>query len=252
MVGICCDEFNNVDVQADNNAADLILGLIYFSILLYAFLDHACDKAWQRWWSTRITYPSKHPRNHPRLRSSEQLGDKTLKKRLTPWLQALYANKHIYIITTVFTQLSLLLLYKRVFTMHRAWFRNTLYGIAFASLISNLSCLLVVVFQCNPIKKAWDRQASGYCIQDRIWFISHAALTLVIDVSIVAAPMPLIWTLHRSSRYKAAVGGIFFMGSLSVFLSQLHRPANRSNSVCIINVIKIHYYIYLLTGDVSC
>lgn len=134
-----------------------------------------------------------------------------------------------------FTQISFLFLYKRVFTTYRAWFRYTLYVIAFLVLTSNLSVILAWMFQCKPIQKAWEYGALGHCIEVRRMYVVHAALTLVIDVGIVVAPMPLIWTLHADRTYKMAVGGMFLLGSL----------------VCIINVIKIQNLNTVPRGDIS-
>lgn len=149
--------------------------------------------------------------------------------------KAFYVNIAVYIWTTMFTQLSFLLLYKRVFTLYQSWFRNTLYGIGILSLSSNLACFLAGIFRCTPIKKGWDMMVPGHCINIQNLLVAHACITLTIDVSIVIAPMPLIWALQASAGYKAAVCGIFLLGSL----------------VCIINVIKIHYFTIIPTGDAT-
>lgn len=147
-----------------------------------------------------------------------------------------YINIVLYILIGMFTQLSFLFLYKRCFTVYREWFRYTLYGIAVLSLTSNLSCVLASLFQCRPIKKAWEQSTPGHCINERPMFVTHAVVSLVIDTLIVAAPMPLIWTLHASFSYRAGICGMFMLGAL----------------VCIINVIKIHYFVTIPpTGDTT-
>lgn len=119
------------------------------------------------------------------------------------------------------TQISLLLLYQRVFTLQLKWFRIALAVIAFLALTSNLSTVFAVIFQCSPIKKGWNRrETAGRCINATRLFIAHAALSLLVDVAIVAVPLPLVWHLHTNRRTKAAVSGMVLLGSLSVLNSQ--------------------------------
>lgn len=117
----------------------------------------------------------------------------------------------------MFTQISVLLLYKRVFTLYRPWFRIALGVLTFLALTSNLSVLLVIIFGCSPIEKSWKGFAvEGHCVDLRNLYIAHAALSLVVDLSIVVAPIPLVWSLHTNRRTKVAVTGMVLLGSVSV------------------------------------
>lgn len=116
----------------------------------------------------------------------------------------------------MFTQISVLLLYKRIFTLHRIWFRNTLAVIAFFALTSNLSAVLAVIFQCSPVRKAWNGSfIPGRCIDETRLFVAHAGLSLLVDLAVVVAPIRVIWSLHPSRRTKVAVSGMVLLGSLS-------------------------------------
>lgn len=109
----------------------------------------------------------------------------------------------------MFTQISVLLLYKRVITLYRIWFRDTLAVIAFLALKSNLSTVLAIIFQCSPISRGWDnRVKGGHCIKALYLYVAHAALSLVVDVAIVVTPLPLIWSLHTDRWTKVAVTGM--------------------------------------------
>lgn len=116
----------------------------------------------------------------------------------------------------------MLLLYKRVFTLLRTGFRNILGLIAFLAFTSNLATILAIIFQCSPIRKGWDRRSTaGHCINALRLYIVHAALSLVVDVAIVIAPLPLVWSLQLDRRTKVAVSGMVLLGSLSVHASQV-------------------------------
>lgn len=120
----------------------------------------------------------------------------------------------------MFTQISVLLLWKRAFTLHYTWFRISLGVIAFLSLTSNVAAFTAIIFQCSPIKKAWLQDAvEGHCIDSRRLYIVHAVLSLLVDLSIVVIPLPLVWGLHSNRRTKMAVTGMILLGGLSVLAS---------------------------------
>lgn len=114
------------------------------------------------------------------------------------------------------TQLSILLLYKRVFTVNTPWFRYSLYGLALACVIICIVFFCTVVFSCAPIRGLWDKSLDPKCYELRNVYIAHTALILAIDIAIVAVPMRIVWNLHANAATKGAVAGLFLLGSLSV------------------------------------
>lgn len=114
------------------------------------------------------------------------------------------------------TQLSILFLYKRVFTTNTAWFRYTLYALGGFSLAIAISVFFAIVFSCSPVSFAWDKSINGRCFEVRGLYLVHTLLVFVLDVCIVAAPMPLVWNLHTTMGTKGAVAGMFLLGGLSV------------------------------------
>ena len=114
------------------------------------------------------------------------------------------------------TQLSIVFLYRRVFTTNQTWFKNTLYVLGALSFCVNISIFFAVVFTCTPVNYAWDKTINGHCFDTRVVFLIHTVLTLVLDICIVAAPMPIVRALHTTSGTKGAVAGLFLLGGLSV------------------------------------
>ena len=122
-----------------------------------------------------------------------------------------------YMISQMLTQISLLLLYQRVFTSHLKWFRIALAVIAFLALTSNLSTVFAVIFQCSPIRKGWNTsETAGRGFDTARLFIVHSAVSLLVDAAIVVVPLPLVWNRHTNRRTKAAVSGMVLLGSVSV------------------------------------
>lgn len=114
------------------------------------------------------------------------------------------------------TQLSLLFLYKRIFSLGAAWFRMTYYALLFFVLSINVPIFFVTLFQCTPFRLAWDKSIEGRCINVRQLYLVHTVLILVLDLCIVAAPMPHVRRLHTTAGTKGAVAGMFLLGGLSV------------------------------------
>lgn len=132
------------------------------------------------------------------------------------YLQYLLFSGPAYVIGVMFTQLSFLFLYKRVFTTQVVWFANTLYVLAALSFAAGISIFFSAILQCTPFKYRWDRTITGHCINVNALWIVDDALNLIIDVCIVVAPIPLVWHLQMSLRTKCAVVGMFLLGGLSV------------------------------------
>lgn len=114
------------------------------------------------------------------------------------------------------TQLSILFLYARVFTTITTWFRYTLYALGFFSFAITMSSFFATVFSCVPVSYSWDKSIQGHCFEVRNVYLAQTILVFVLDVCIVAAPMPLVWNLHATAGTKGAVTGMFLLGGLSV------------------------------------
>lgn len=114
------------------------------------------------------------------------------------------------------TQLSLLFLYKRIFSLGATWFRITWYALLFLVVMVNMPLFVVVLFQCKPFRYAFDKTINGSCIDIRKLYTIHTCLILLLDIGIVFAPLPHVKKLHASTATKGAVAGMFLLGGLSV------------------------------------
>lgn len=131
-----------------------------------------------------------------------------------------------FILGVLLTQLSLLFLYRRIFSLSAVWFRRTYYALLFFVLGINVPLFFVTLFQCNPFRFAWDKSVAGHCINIRHLYLAHTVLILVLDLCIVAAPMPHVRRLHTTAGTKGAVAGMFLLGGLSVLRPEGDRPKN--------------------------
>lgn len=135
--------------------------------------------------------------------------------------QALIIAAARYQLAVVFTQLSIVFLYKRIFTLHMEWFRNTLYVLGALIILCEIPIFFAGLFYCTPVSYAWDKTVEGgHCYDVQKVFDVALVLNLVVDIAIVVSPIKLIWDLQMSRSAKLGVIGILLLGSLWVSICE--------------------------------
>lgn len=123
-------------------------------------------------------------------------------------------NNCVYAFGQVTVKISLLQLYRYIFTSKRLYLVITIttwfmiaWGIAFVG---------VAIFSCNPIYAFWEFElkATAYCINDQAWYIAMAVPTILTDLLILAMPIRQVWKLQLDQKSKIALTFIFLLGSL--------------------------------------
>ncbi|KAI2615210.1 hypothetical protein GGR54DRAFT_632309 [Hypoxylon sp. NC1633] len=114
-------------------------------------------------------------------------------------------------------KLSVLLFYRRIFTLRASRIVNNVFigltvawGIAFT---------FAVAFQCTPVSTLWNQFELEYgaaCIKVQPFYLSVAISDLLLDVLICVIPIPHVVGLKMPLRQKVAVIGIFLLGSVVV------------------------------------
>jgi hypothetical protein len=110
-------------------------------------------------------------------------------------------------------KVSILLLYLRIFSAG-----NKLKIVSYV-LIAYVAGYVIagelsLVFGCQPLRKLFYPLIKGKCRKIQIHVLTQAAFNFVADVLIVLAPIPVVWRLNFSLRYKLAVIGVFTTGIL--------------------------------------
>ncbi|KAI1415433.1 hypothetical protein F5Y13DRAFT_187541 [Hypoxylon sp. FL1857] len=82
-------------------------------------------------------------------------------------------------------------------------------------------CIGVVVGQCRPLEKAWDIGGSiqGSCIDSTAYFYFTSIFGIVLDVWILAIPLPTLKHLQISNRSRHVLYGVFGVGGLATAFS---------------------------------
>ncbi|KAM0437788.1 hypothetical protein ACHAPT_002153 [Fusarium lateritium] len=125
-------------------------------------------------------------------------------------LELFYVAQIFYKLTINLTKISILLLYLRIFVQR--WFRISCY-----TLIALISCYMIAtaassVWQCKPIRGAWDKSTKPTCINlTKNWY-ANAGFSIATDVLILMLPMQPIWASKLSMAHKRGLMLVFALG----------------------------------------
>ncbi|KAF7588434.1 hypothetical protein BBP40_005698 [Aspergillus hancockii] len=123
----------------------------------------------------------------------------------------------LYVFNLVWTKISILLMYYRIFRF--AYFKTWAYIIG-AFVIAWVICItFLFIFICVPVQKLWYPQIPGRCINQVGTWIANAVSTIATDVVILFLPIPQVWKLQLRVSEKIAVLIAFSLGFFVVFAS---------------------------------
>ncbi len=114
----------------------------------------------------------------------------------------------------------ILLLYLRLFQVVR-WFRFSCWALLTVVTMYCTASILVTVFQCRPLIRAFDKDTPGTCIDTAKFWFANAGFSIATDVIILMLPMPLVWKLEVPMAQKIALVAVFAVGIFAVITSCL-------------------------------
>ncbi|KAL8936666.1 MAG: hypothetical protein Q9211_004070 [Gyalolechia sp. 1 TL-2023] len=155
---------------------------------------------------------------------------------------------------------SLILLYYRIFAIHR-WFRFELLGAWIIVILYFLVDFFVAVFECKPVAFFWDKSIQGgTCIDQNQFFRWNGVANLLIDFMILTLTMPLIWRLNLKSRQKASLSAVFLLGTLYARCFPLHPKTEDRfvlltvdllQSACVASVVRVIAFNQVNFDDIT-
>ncbi|KAH8773856.1 hypothetical protein F5883DRAFT_413135 [Diaporthe sp. PMI_573] len=152
---------------------------------------------------------------------------------------ALFSTQLLMTAAYGFIKLSIIFFYRRVFIVQKSdWINVACHVFTGVVVAWTLAYIFAVAFSCGTHWSAhWTSYAAmfehcngGYPIQH---IVESLLITdLILDVLIVALPIPRIWSMHLSPLRKLAVTGILLLGAvatgaaaarLAIFITQIER-----------------------------
>ena len=128
--------------------------------------------------------------------------------------QTLVATQLLYYCAQTTIKLAILLLYNRVFGVNRK-FRMALYVYGALVVMWWVASFLDTIFMCTPVQASWDKSIqNARCQNIRNAALATGVSNLILDIMILAMPLPVIWGLQASKRVKVSLTFIFLLGGL--------------------------------------
>lgn len=129
--------------------------------------------------------------------------------------KAFWASVWTYNLTLALTKVSILFAYFRIFIQRQlrivCWI--------LLAFVTGFGTWTVIgsIFVCIPVSKSWkttDLFGSKYC-QNRFvaWFV-NASIHMVLDLTLILLPMPMMRKLNMPLRQRVALMFVFALGSL--------------------------------------
>ncbi|KAI4267926.1 MAG: hypothetical protein L6R38_008037, partial [Xanthoria sp. 2 TBL-2021] len=126
-------------------------------------------------------------------------------------LMAFYTSQIFYKLTVNSTKISVIFLYRRIFTNILPFRRLTSAVMIYISLYATAS-ILATIFQCTPINRAFDHEIEGRCLDTTAFWFVNAINNILTDLLTLALPQRLIYQLQMRKRVKAGLYSIFGLG----------------------------------------
>jgi uncharacterized membrane protein len=90
--------------------------------------------------------------------------------------------------------------------------RNAAWVIIGLSIALLVAVVLESFLLCRPFEFTWNKTIDGVCGSSLKAYLSVAIVNLIIDLSIVALPMPVLWGLKMARKKKVAITFILCLG----------------------------------------
>lgn len=127
-------------------------------------------------------------------------------------LQGLLAFECVYVTTVAMIKIALLYMYRRAFDIRSLRIQGYVLGGIVISWA--IAIILVCIFQCQPIAKAWDPILDGKCLDLKGSFIGNAVPNIVTDIAILALPIRYVWKMVPDRAMRLQLSVVFLLGSL--------------------------------------
>ncbi|KAI8962774.1 hypothetical protein F5Y11DRAFT_321516 [Daldinia sp. FL1419] len=143
-------------------------------------------------------------------------------RTLTVFLQTEWISQWLSVLSLVFTKLSIVLFYRRIF-------RGKLFSLISLTLLGvisiwGISFFFATIFECMPVRIVWQTlfgtpEHQAYCYDAVPMFIATAITNMIVDTAILSVPIPIIWGLNMPTKQKFALSGIFLLGAFVIGIS---------------------------------
>ncbi|KAH7122921.1 hypothetical protein EDB81DRAFT_223173 [Dactylonectria macrodidyma] len=147
-------------------------------------------------------------------------------EQITKFAMYFHVMAVLYFAQIPLLKLSLLFFYLRIFPTPIV--RKLLWGTVIFNAVFATVYIFVAIFQCQPVSyfwKKWDGEHEGTCFNINIITTSNAAISIVVDIWMLAVPLSQLKGLNLDWKKKIGVGMMFCVGTFVTIVSILRLQA---------------------------
>ncbi|CAG8899712.1 unnamed protein product [Penicillium egyptiacum] len=133
------------------------------------------------------------------------------KENVIPFSRIQYAGGPIYCLAVLGFKVALLTSYLRIAGIIERYRKIIIVAIV-VCVINQLIFTFIISISCIPVAKQWDNSLEGHCIQTIPFYFALAGTSIVLDLIIIALPLPVLWKLQLRLKQKALLAGLFALG----------------------------------------
>ncbi|GKZ63770.1 hypothetical protein AnigIFM50267_000053 [Aspergillus niger] len=150
---------------------------------------------------------------------------------LERYFQITLADMVIYNVSVGLTKISILLFYRRIFSINKSFlFCNwVVTGLSAGACIAAVSGL---IFSSDPVDAQWKFWEPSTTIHNKSFWIAMGAVNILLDVTILILPQPVVWRLKQTRRCRIMLSLVFSLGGF----------------VCVTSIVRL---VYMATIDVT-
>ena len=127
-------------------------------------------------------------------------------------VQCAMAAQCLYGMSIGLVKISTLLLFRRIFPSRG--FHRLLWVFGILVLFNILTTVVLVIFQCRPIKAAWNPLIKAKCLPMEGIYMGMSGFNVFTDLLLLISPLPQLWRLQVPLRTKLELIGLFCIGGL--------------------------------------
>lgn len=132
---------------------------------------------------------------------------------LTEFLRTLFVCQVLYATAVTITKASIIASYLRV--LPTPFFRRLMHVTATLIAAMWICSVFVTIFQCDPVKGAWDfTLQKKKCLSILNFFYFSSSVNILTDLVLCTSPLPLFWRLEISLRERIILCMLFGTGVL--------------------------------------
>ncbi|KAJ5387566.1 hypothetical protein N7509_010107 [Penicillium cosmopolitanum] len=135
-------------------------------------------------------------------------------KNLEWYFKVAWANNFVYPGCIAFIKLSILALYKRIFSTKKMNLAvNFMASFVVVWMVGNF---IAGAINCLPVQKFWDRSLEGACMDIAPFSYGQQIPNILSDAIILVMPLKVVWTLPIPKSQKVMLSGVFIVGGLTL------------------------------------